>query len=69
MYLLTHSRLTDARLPRWPRAEWPEWRGAGSRKRQYWRVGLSVMRRGTLLVVLALLAFILLAAGGSSIGT
>ena len=37
--------------------------------RQYWRAGASVLRRVTLLLVLALLTLIVLAARGSPIGT
>jgi len=69
MNLLMRTRLTDMRFPGVVQTLWPQPAGAGSSKGPYWRTGVSVIRRGTLLFALLLLALIVLAAGGSPIGT
>ncbi len=69
MSLVTRPQLTDARLPGTLRAGGPTLSRAGSSKRRYWRAGTSIVRRGMLLVVLAVLAMIVLAARGSPLAT
>jgi hypothetical protein len=67
MYFLMLSRPSAARFTAGARSARPLRLGAGSRKRRYWRVALSVMRRGTLLLMIGLLAVILLAACAASV--
>lgn len=55
------------RLLRTVRAQMLESPGAVSTKRSYWRAGGSVVRRGTLLLALALLALLVLAMAASPV--
>lgn len=69
MNLLMRPRPTELRFSGIVQTIWPQSAGAGSSKGPYWRAGVSVMRRGALLLALVLLALIVLAAGSSPIGT
>jgi hypothetical protein len=67
MDFLVRSRMTHTRIPGGPLAPPPLHRGAGSRKGQYWRGGISLVRRSMMLLMIALVALVVLAAGAESI--
>ena len=69
MNLIIPPRLTGAPLSGTVPAARFRGQSAGSKRRKYERMVISVIRRGTVLVMVALLTLIFFAARGSRVGT